>query len=75
MTDIKSRPSSASRLRRVLPLRRGEALRDVVRANRPLIGVKLNIGKLPSNKVGEGSALVFGDSGGLLVGTAVPLSL
>jgi hypothetical protein len=51
-------------VKRVLPLRRGEAVEDVVRANRPLIEVRFNIVGLLLNEADDHSALVFWDSGG-----------
>jgi hypothetical protein len=61
--DIKSRPSSDSRAKRVLPRRREEAVREVVCGNRPLFLLKLNIGRHLSFDVRNPSTLGFEEPG------------
>jgi hypothetical protein len=65
--DIKSRPFRASRVKRVLPLRREEPVQDVVRANGPLIELKFNIVRPPLNEFLIVRHLFFRTPAGLLV--------
>jgi hypothetical protein len=75
ITDIKSRPSSDSSPGEALALRLGDEVPEAVWENRLMIWLKRDIVIPLSLKVGKLLILVFRDSGGPLVGSAVALSL